>query len=133
MIYIETFERDKSNQVKIKKIYRQELKEIEAKKGKIRKEINEQVFDIEDSLADNAKMIFLLTSLLMRIYNALPDDIKGNLSDEDRQIVEYAFNKYTETTTRLDLQFQEEGIGIIDKLLNRQKEVANVIEEVNNG
>ena len=133
MNYIESFKRDKNNLVKLTKIYKQELKEIGSKKGKMRKEINERIFDVEDSLADNAKMIFLLTSLLMRIYNALPEDIKGNLSGEDRNIVEYAFNKYTETTTRLDLQFQEEGIGIIDKLLNRQKEVANVIEEVNNG
>jgi len=133
MNYIKSFKRNKDNPVRLTKVYKQELKEIGSKKGKMRKEINERVFDVEDSVADNAKMIFLLTSLLMRIYNALPEDVKNNLTTEDRSMVEYAFNKYTETTTRLDLQFQEEGVGIIDKLLNRQKEVANVIKGVNNG
>jgi len=74
-------------------------------------------------------MISLIFSLMYRLYNALPEEIKQKLDPRDRQIIEYAFEKYRSIKTRADVQFQQEGVKMIDKLMDRQNKIARIIEE----
>ena len=103
--------------------------QVAGKKAKYRVIIEKEVFDIYDSVADNAKMISLIFSLLYRIYDALPNDIKNSINEKDRQIIEYAFEKFKSIKTRADVQFQTEGLKLIDKLMDRQYRIAKIIEE----
>ena len=123
----------KKKQVKpnIFKIVAEEKPSITAigRKAKWRYRIEKEVFDIYDSVADNAKMISLIFSLMYRLYNALPEEIKQKLDPRDRQIIEYAFEKYRSIKTRADVQFQQEGVKMIDKLMDRQNKIARIIEE----
>lgn len=99
-----------------------------SKKAHVRKQINEEVFDLEDSVADNAKMISLLISVLSRIYNSLDETIKDNMSAEDRALVDMTFNKFSTIHTRADVQFAQEGPDMIDKLLNRQGAIGDILK-----
>jgi len=115
-----------------KRKYKQELNSIsDTKKGKVRERINSELFDIEDSLADTTKMLFLVIAMLKRLYDANFDI--SQLSQDDKDIIEYALSKYSNTTTWLDVKFNEEGIALIDKLAERQNNLANIIKEVYNG
>jgi len=100
------------------------------KKSEARYLIENEVFDIRDSVADNAKMISLLVSFVERIWSIIPDDQKDNLSDEDRQAIDYVTGKFKDTVTWADIQWQEEGIGFADKLLDRQAQVGYIIKKV---
>lgn len=98
------------------------------KKSLSRLQIQEEVFDNSDSIADNAKMISLMMTLVSRIYNVLDDTQKDNLSTDDRNLIEYTFNKFSNTNTRADVQFASEGITLIDKLLDRQASIGNIVK-----
>ena len=63
-----------------------------------------------------------------RIYSIIPDSEKDNLSDEDRTLIEYTFNKFESIQTRADVQFATEGITTIDKLLNRQAKIGDIVK-----
>jgi hypothetical protein len=93
-----------------------------------RKDINEEIFDTEDAVADNAKLISLLLSITSRLYEIVPDTQKDQLSADDRAIIEYAFNQFKNVSTRADRQFQVEGTDLIDKLYKRQNYVGEVID-----
>jgi hypothetical protein len=97
------------------------------KKYQYRKVITEEVFDLHDSVADNAKMISLMVSLFMRLYNANFD--KTQLADDDKAVIDYVFQKFEETKTRADVQFQKEGQAMIDKLLGRQGKIGEIISK----
>jgi len=115
--------------VKVTKVAKPVVSEkpINFKKGIIRNKIEQEVFDANDSIADNAKMIMLLLSMIKRLYNAQFNI--DNLSSDDRALIEFALNKYEETTTRMDIQFQEEGgTNLIEKLLTRQQKIADIIQ-----
>jgi len=99
------------------------------KKYRVRKEINEKVFDLDDSVADNSKMISLLTTVLSRIYDVLPDTEKDNLNADDRAMIEYMFSKFKTTNTRADVQFATEGVSLIDKLLDRQADIGTIVQQ----
>lgn len=98
-----------------------------SKKAHVRKKIHDEVFDLNDSVADNAKIISLTLTLLSRIYDVLPDDIKANLIDTDKQLIELAFGKFKTTITRGDVQFAKEGVGMINKILDRQNKVGEIV------
>ena len=99
------------------------------KKIQQRLKIQNEVFDIHDSVADNAKMISLLITMLNRIYTAIPEDIKTNISPADRSLIEYALNKKTAVTTRADIQVFTEGAAeTIDKLFARQAQIGNIVK-----
>ena len=100
------------------------------KKSEARYLIENEVFDIRDSVADNAKMISLLVSFVERIWSIIPNDQKDNLSDEDRQAIDYVTDKFKDTLTWADIQWQKEGIGFADKLLERQSQVGSIIKKV---
>ena len=123
----------KETKVRKGKLFKQGVVEVNVPstttKAKQRLEIEKQVFDIPDSVADNAKMILLMLSMNMRLYEAMTDEIKDNLSDEDRVMIEYTFEKYKSIKTRMDIQFATEGIGLIDKLMDRQEKIGKVLSQ----
>ena len=98
------------------------------KKHLSRKRVDQEVFDIYDSVADNAKWASLLTGFVIRIYNALPEEIKANLDPADKQMIEALSAEFLSTPTRLDVQLQEEGYAIIDRMLERQRQVAEIVK-----
>lgn len=98
------------------------------KKHLSRKRVDQEVFDIYDSVADNAKWASLLTGFVIRIYNALPEETKANLDPTDRQMIETLSTEFLATPTRLDVQLQEEGYAVIDRMLERQRQVAEIVK-----
>jgi len=101
------------------------------KKGKMRYRVNNEVFDIHDSVADNAKMISLIFALLSRIWEeAIPNEIKDKMDKETREMIEYAFNKYHSIQTRADVEFLINGKELIDKLMDRQDKIGKLFKEI---
>ena len=97
-------------------------------KVKKRYEIEKEVFDLEDSVADNSKMISLIFSLGATIYDVLTDEQKSKIPDEKRELIEYSIQRFKDTETWGDIQVKKEGKKAIDKLLDRQKKVAEILE-----
>jgi len=112
-----------------KKVVKENPSTFRGPKAKARLLIQEQVFDIYDSIADNAKMISLILSLLWRIYEALPEESKVDLLPQDRYLIEYAFERFKNIQTRADVQFKREGVALIDKLLERQGKIGELVEK----
>lgn len=121
---------------KVKKgnVYKKAVREIvdttpkTDKKHLSRKRVDQEVFDIYDSVADNAKWASLLTGFVIRIYNALPEETKASLDPTDRQMIEALSAEFLATPTRLDTQLQEEGYSVIDRMLDRQRQVAEIVK-----
>jgi len=111
-----------------KRVVKEKLSTFYGKKANWRYEIHKNIFDIYDSVADNSKMIALIFALLHRIYDALPEDVKKNIPQKEREIIEYAFEIFKAIKTRADVQFEKEGEKFIKKLFKRQAEIANIIE-----
>ena len=84
----------------------------------------------EDTLADLAKMGSLLFSMVSAIYGTLSDDEKDGIKDNERAIIEYSISKFTSTQTRADRQLKEEGLKLVDRLIDREAEIANIIDEL---
>ena len=101
---------------------------FEGQKGIVRYKIHKQVFDIYDSVADNAKMISLIFSIIMRIWEALPDDVKSSINEDDVQVIEYAISQFKNIKTRADVQFEKEGLSLIDKLVTRQSKIGKLVD-----
>ncbi len=97
------------------------------KKNLQRYTIQNEVFDLEDSVADNAKMIALLMKLCSRFYDTFTDTQKARLSAEDKTLIEYTFSKHLETETRGDVQLANEGTEMIDRVFDRQAQVSTII------
>ena len=112
-----------------KKGYQETLEAKHGTKYRVRSRINNEVFDLHDSVADNAKMISLLFSLIMRMYGTYTDTQKGRLDTEDRALIEDLFNSFASSTTLADLQVQESGAAAISKLLERQARIAEIALE----
>lgn len=113
-----------------KKAYKEELNEPDSSlKAKQRYKIEKQVFDTQDSVADNAKMISLMITLLSRFYDSFTDTQKNRIPQEDKALIEYLFSKFAETNTRADVQFsQEGGQTMVDKLLDRQAKIGEIVK-----
>ena len=98
------------------------------RKSKSRLQIEQEVFDIQDSVADNAKWSSLLTSFIIRIYNVLPEEVKDSLDPADRAIIENLSAEFDKTPTRLDIQLEKEGFAVVDRMLQRQRRVAEIVK-----
>jgi len=98
------------------------------KKAFIREAVQKDVFDEQDSIADNAKMISLLTTVISRMYDIMPDADKDLLDPNDKAMIEYTFSKFKSVNTRADVQFATEGVTLIDKLLNRQGAIGTIVQ-----
>ena len=112
----------------IKKTYKEEVRTD--KKAFIRKEIADQVFDDQDAIADNAKMISLLITVVSRLYDVMDDSSKALLDANDKAMIEYTFNKFKTVNTRADVQFATEGIALVDRLMDRQGTIGTITTTV---
>jgi len=100
------------------------------KKGLARKRIQEEVFDLPDSIADNAKMISLLMSVVKRVYEALPATTKNKIKDKD--MIEGVIKVFDNIQTLADVQFAQEGDVMIQKIFNRQSEIGKIVKDIYN-
>lgn len=99
------------------------------KKAFQRKQIQDEVFDYHDSIADNAKWLSILTTFMSRIYDILPEEQKINLDPDEREMIETLFEVFGNTYTRADRQFSEEGTEtVLRRILNRQGQIGNIIK-----
>jgi len=113
-------------------VFRKGVEEVHAptktdSKSIKRLEIQDSVFDIEDSLADTTKWLSLLTTVVERMYSVMPAADKANLTAADKAMIDYAMTKFKATTTRADTQYAIEGNVMIDKILNRQSQINKII------
>lgn len=97
------------------------------KKSEIRYKIEQEVFDLEDSVADNAKMISLIISVLYRVYDIIPEEQKKLMTDEDKSIIEAVFSNFKNISTRADVQFKQEGVEMVSRILDRQHKIGTII------
>jgi len=102
-------------------------KTLPFQKGQERSQI-ESIFDLNDSVADNAKMISLIMTTISRMYDSFTATQKDRIPQEDRDVIEYTFATFAQTETRADVQFTTEGITLIDKLLNRQGQIGDIFK-----
>jgi len=123
--------KEKAKEVKpnlFTKVVVEEPTYFHGKKGLARYKIHKQVFDIYDSVADNAKMISLLFSLVSRIWSVMPNTQKNKLSQDEVDMINYVVNKFKEIRTRADVEFEKEGMNLIDKLMERQKKIGEIVD-----
>ncbi len=101
-----------------------ENKILSLEKGFKRKKINEEIFDLEDSVADNAKMISLLMMVVSDIYGVLNEDQKQNIKNKEiiEEVIENFSGLFKERVNE-----NNTALGIIDKLSTRQKEINKII------
>jgi len=100
------------------------------RKQEARYRIHNEVFDLEDSVADNAKMISLLTTMISRIWDIQTDSQKNSLPDADREAIDYVVSSFKDTITWADIKWASEGIGFADKLIKRQARIGSIIKKV---
>lgn len=111
-----------------KKAYTEQLNESDfSKKAKIRKEIDETVFDLNDSVADNAKWASILTIAISIIYQALSEETKGRMDPNQKAVMDALVHLYSESITRFEIQYAEEGLELITKMLDRQEAIGQII------
>ena len=108
-------------------------KDVKIPKDDIKKliayERDRKVRNLEDTAADLAKSASLLMSFVTIIYEALPDNVKNGIPDNEKDFIEYAINKWIQTETRAKMQFSEEGQELIDKLYSREQRIAEIVAE----
>ncbi len=111
-----------------KKVVEVQSEPSSTKKDFVRLKIQNEVFDDKDSIADTTKWVSLLTTLVSLMYDTFTETQKARLLDEHRSLIEYIFAKFKETNTRADVQFATEGISMVDKILDRQKAVGDIVK-----
>jgi len=94
------------------------------KKAKIREEIQEKVFDIPDSVADNAKLISLLMSVVKRMYEVMPKTSKAKIKDRD--MIEGMIQVFDDTQTLADVQFSKQGGKLVQRIFKRQGDITKI-------
>ena len=107
-------------------------------KMEIRKEIRDDVYDIEDAIADGFKLSLANTSMIYKLFTLITNHMKNNnMEDELRKVIpeelENGINEvmayYEKSTTLLDLKIKEEGFDFMKRIVDRQSEIAKIIEE----
>jgi len=103
----------------------------------IRKDIREQVYDIEDAIADgfklslaNMSMIYRLFVLTVELYKDLgkDDELRAVIPEDLENAVNDIMDYYKNSTTILDLKIKEEGIEFIKRVIDRQSKIAKIIK-----
>lgn len=100
------------------------------KKAKQRALIDERVFDIHDSIADNAKWAAILTTAISIMYQAMDADTKGRMDPRQKGLMDVLVASYSTVQTRFEVQYEKEGLELIFKMIQRQKEIADIIKEL---
>ena len=116
--------------IRYQKAIKEEINSLPStdKKARVRYEIETEVFDLHDSVADNAKWLSLLTTLLSRMYGTFTDTQKNKLSTKDRALIEGVFTMFANTNTRGDVQFAQEGPAMIQKVMQRQAQIGEIVK-----
>lgn len=92
--------------------------------------IESEVRDTEDSIADLAKWLSLVTSTLKEMYILISDVDKAKIAPEKRAIIEYSLGKFDTTYTRGDVSLATEGTYSIDKILKRESDISKIISDI---
>ena len=107
-------------------------------KMEIRKDIRDEVYDIEDAIADGFKLSLANTSMVYKLFLLITNHMKNNnMTDELRKVIpeelENGINEvmayYEKSTTLLDLKIKEEGFDFMKRIVDRQSEIAKIVEE----
>ena len=104
-------------------------KTLDAKKGLQRKAIEEQIFDLNDSVADNAKMISMVFTVVTRIWEAMPQEQKDTIDPADVTVIDETIRRFKDTTTWADRLFAEEGFDLVDRLFERQGKIGEILDK----
>jgi len=82
------------------------------KKSFQRERISNEVFDLEDSVADNAKMISLLISMISRLYPLINTTA---LAVNDKALIDAVMAEFATTNTRADARVlaRQAAVGAI--------------------
>jgi len=125
----------------VKTKFKEQTEELLATpKTYIRKDIREEVYDIEDAIADgfklslaNMSMIYRLFLLIVKLYKDLnkEDELRAVISEDLENSINEIMNYYKDTKTILDLKIKEEGLAFMKRILDRQNKIATIIEEFN--
>jgi len=91
---------------------------------------NKKVRTVEDSIADLAKMNSLLFSCISAMYGTMSDTAKSKIDEGTKELIDYSVEKFSNTQTRADRQLIKEGTGLVDKLFEREVQIADIIDEV---
>jgi len=103
------------------------------KKIKAQYAIEKEVYSaLADSVADNAKLVSLVFAMGSAMYNALPDSTKNNIDASTKDKIEYAIKKYESIETWGDLQLKAEGTEAIDRLIDRQAKIGEIVKAIYN-
>ena len=113
---------------KKKYIYKEKLSpESSSKKAGHKHDIQNDIFSLEDSVADNAKMISMAFTVLSSLYEITSATQKAKLSTEDADFVEAVINKFKATTTQADVLYAKDGVESIDKVFDCQGQVPIIL------
>lgn len=99
-------------------------------KSLIAHERNLSVRNIEDTVADLAKMNSLLLNFIKAIYGAMDPAAKGAMDPATKAVFDYAVDAFNVVQTRGDRQLAEEGTALIDKLFAREAAIADIIDSL---
>lgn len=98
-----------------------------SKKALIRKDIEDARGDVYDIVADALKWNSVLTTLISRMYDAMPEAQKATMDVNDRALIEGMFASFAATNTRADKQMLAEGGDtMIGKLMAREAAVGEL-------
>ena len=98
------------------------------KKITARKKISEQVFGLDDSVADNAKLIAVLTNCVSEMYRVMPSGTKAKLSNEAKEILEVISENYDFSKTIVGKKASKQGfVETIKALFGRQEKIAEIV------
>jgi len=101
----------------------------ELKKKLIAYERDQKVRNNEDSVADLAKMNALLMAMTSGIFSVLTQTQKNAMDPTKLGLIEYAISKWINASTRADRQLATEGTALIDKLFDREVEIADIVDK----
>jgi len=104
----------------------------------IRRDIREEVYDVEDAIADsfklslaNMSMVYRLFLLIVQLYKDLnkEDELRKVISENLENAINGIMDYYKNTKTILDLKIEEEGLAFMKRILNRQNKIVDIIEK----
>jgi hypothetical protein len=103
-------------------------------RGKIRKQINDEVGDVYSLLADANEMISLLMSAVSILHSAQSEEALAAIPDVNkRAFLEYAIAKFAGTTTSADLKFEADPTGTVNALMDGQAAIGSIMNAAKTG
>jgi len=105
----------------------------------IRRDVRDEVYDIEDAIADgfklslaNMSMIYRLFLLTVQLYKDLnkETELRKVIPEELENSVNEIMDYYKNSETILDLKIKEEGLDFMKRIINRQKKIAEIVMNV---